>query len=255
MSHFTVLVIGETPEDQLQPFHEYECTGIKDEHVVFVENAEYSDELNGKKGHWTNPNAKWDWYSLGGRWAGFFTVKKDAEVAIQGHHRAKDFAKIHNETVEDLPEIKVDRCLKRDLDIDRMRLEERMEAIKDYTAFITALGDEPLPPKWSEFTKEFSNINDARTAYHAIKGVQNLHGYFMFEDFLTTEDQYVNKRVQEVLSTHAILMNGKWYERGEMGWFGIVHDEKESEQWEVEFNKLFDSLPDDTLLSLYDCHI
>lgn len=34
MSHFTVLVIGENPEDLLQPFHEFECTGIDDQYVV-----------------------------------------------------------------------------------------------------------------------------------------------------------------------------------------------------------------------------
>ena len=29
MSHFTVMVIGPDIADQLQPFHEFECTGIR----------------------------------------------------------------------------------------------------------------------------------------------------------------------------------------------------------------------------------
>lgn len=36
---------------------------------------------------------------------------------------------------------------------------------------------------------------------------------------------------------------------------GITINEKDQDKWNEEFNKLFDSIPDDTLLSLYDCHI
>lgn len=31
-----------------------------------------------KYGYYRNPNAKWDWYQIGGRWRGFFPVKPDA---------------------------------------------------------------------------------------------------------------------------------------------------------------------------------
>lgn len=37
MSHFTVLVIGPNPEEQLAPFHEFECTGINDQYVTDVD--------------------------------------------------------------------------------------------------------------------------------------------------------------------------------------------------------------------------
>ena len=37
MSHFAVLVIGDDIEKQLQPYHEYECTGINDEYVIDVD--------------------------------------------------------------------------------------------------------------------------------------------------------------------------------------------------------------------------
>lgn len=33
MSHFTVLVIGPNYEEQLAPYHEFECTGCDDEYV------------------------------------------------------------------------------------------------------------------------------------------------------------------------------------------------------------------------------
>jgi hypothetical protein len=38
-----------------------------------------------------------------------------------------------------------------------------------------------------------------------------------------------------------------------MGWWACVSDEKDN--WSEEFAKLLDEIPDDTLLSVYDCHI
>ena len=40
MSHFTVLVVGEDPESKLAPFHEFECTGIKDQYVQDIDITE-----------------------------------------------------------------------------------------------------------------------------------------------------------------------------------------------------------------------
>lgn len=57
------------------------------------------------------------------------------------------------------------------------------------------------------------------------------------------------------LKTFAVLKDGVWYERGEMLWFAVVKDEKEEQQWEQELKKLVEGLPDNTLVSIYDCHI
>ena len=82
MSHFTVLVIGEKPEEQLAPFEE---------------------ELG------TNP--KWDWYQLGGRWTGFFKLKEGREGALGSPG-------ILTEPAEDGW---VDGALKGDIDFEGMR--------------------------------------------------------------------------------------------------------------------------------------
>jgi hypothetical protein len=37
MSHFAVLVVGNDVEEQLAPFHEFECTGIVDEYVQDID--------------------------------------------------------------------------------------------------------------------------------------------------------------------------------------------------------------------------
>lgn len=122
MSHFSVMVIGEDIEDQLAPFHEFECTGNDDEYIedvditdetkeTFNEDsyetfAEYIQDYYGttivpygtepdlsdehrygyalvdengeitKVIRRTNPNAKWDWWVLGGRWRNFLKLKE-----------------------------------------------------------------------------------------------------------------------------------------------------------------------------------
>jgi hypothetical protein len=36
------------------------------------------DETTGRFGDWENPNRKWDWWAIGGRWSGFFPIKSAA---------------------------------------------------------------------------------------------------------------------------------------------------------------------------------
>src|SRR5206468_2164876 len=41
----------------------------------------------------SNPNAKWDWYSLGGRWQGLFSLKADGSKVDQANKGEIDFDK------------------------------------------------------------------------------------------------------------------------------------------------------------------
>ncbi len=53
----------------------------------------------------------------------------------------------------------------------------------------------------------------------------------------------------------AIVKDGEWYERGEMGWWCCVSNEKAEEDWDAEVKALLKNLPGDTLLTVIDCHI
>lgn len=59
----------------------------------------------------------------------------------------------------------------------------------------------------------------------------------------------------EELTAFAVVKDGKWYERGKMGWFAVVSDEKDKDAWGREVKQLLVSLSPDTLLTVYDCHI
>ena len=52
-----------------------------------------------------------------------------------------------------------------------------------------------------------------------------------------------------------ITPNGIWHERGEMGWWAIVTNEKEQDNWEEEFKKAIEKLDNNVLVTLVDCHI
>ena len=58
------------------------------------------------------------------------------------------------------------------------------------------------------------------------------------------------------LTTFAVIKDGKWYEKGEMGWWGAcVSNEKDKEVWYKEFHKILEEQDPETLLTLVDCHI
>ena len=114
MSHFTVAVIAKDSQEleaRLQPYHEYECTGIEDKYVQWIPEpflkslknywkyyirkrdfrgfSKFMKDWNGadRRGLWfyrlTNPNAKWDWWIVGGRWTGSL-IAKDGIEGIRG---------------------------------------------------------------------------------------------------------------------------------------------------------------------------
>jgi hypothetical protein len=105
-------------------------------------------------------------------------------------------------------------------------------------------------------------IELARIRYHAQPMVKALREsdvkeaiWWNVEDFQCTREEYIQSHRHRAITTFAVVKDGVWYEKGDMGWFGIVADEKNQDVWNEEFNKLIDSLPDDTLLTVVDAHI
>lgn len=70
-------------------------------------------------------------------------------------------------------------------------------------------------------------------------------------------DQALAKDVSNLheITTFAVVKDGEWYERGEMGLWGCVSNEKEADDWDAEVKALLIDLPGDTLLTVVDCHI
>jgi len=172
------------------------------------------DPEKGRYGHWENPNAKWDWYEVGGRWTGFFKLKDGAQGAtgrpgILTNPARPGWA---------------DQAHKKDIDFDAM-IEDAAKRAMD--AWEKALQDKDECSRFFHF------------------GIKKGE----------TKEQHVENARKNACTTFAVLKDGIWYERGEMGWFGCVGNEKEDCSWKDEFMKLFDAIGDDELLTVVDCHI
>jgi len=184
------------------------------------------DDIN-RQGYDHNPQAKWDWYQLGGRWTGFFKLKPTAKGTIG------DFSLISSRRAETGT---ADQARKCDIDFDGMRVEKFEEASKSYDEYESRYEKGELKPGEAYWVFGVENVGKDANDY-----------------IPESRERYI-KRVGS-LTTFAVLKDGNWYEKGNMGWWGMVSDEKGPGVWVEEFNKLIDGLPDDTLLSLYDCHI
>lgn len=291
MSHYSVLVIGDYPELQLEPFDEnyavepyyvgdvseddkermlsyYKEQGI--EYNTFEEcYAEKGGEWNGnayilEDGEWReystyNPDSKWDWYQLGGRWTGCFIKLKDG---AQGTIGDSSWASRNSPGV--------DQARKKDIDFDAIKLSAREEALRIYRECADKCGGRipHLELSWNTIidSAEYANldIKQKRELYHSQASVKTWgnkvnddmpFGYSL-EDFQCTEEEYATRAELNSFIPYAVLYEGEWISRGDMGWFGVTitthYDETE---WVKNVWKIIEECPDDTLFSFYDLHI
>lgn len=213
------------------------------------------DPEKGRYGHWENPNRKWDWYQVGGRWSGLLKLKPGAdgavgETGLMGSHHAKG-------------EDRADQARKGDIDWAGLRDEAEATAREKWQHANAITGGEKWHP-WEHVREVLhkGNIEAAREAYREQPAVKRLkeadpkrYGWELDDTLAWSLDNYIQRARNAAGSTFAVLKDGKWYERGEMGWWGCVGNEKNTDDWHAEFAKLLDSLPDDTMLTVVDCHI
>lgn len=406
MSHFTVLVIGENPEDQLAPYHEFECTGTDNKYVQEIDKTEeakegfekdtdlmlespegervsaYDDRFyrdptpkESKKlgpiagtgcGHgmsWTskdwgdgkgyrakisfvpegwkevrvsssesqtfaewctgyygweaiphgeepdlegenkygyvqldengdvlkcidrtNPNSKWDWYVLGGRWCGFFPLKEGAKGSAGKGAGAAHGLRPEPGTADQLRKDAVDfetaraeaekkgreafskwRAIFEQHGKPEFSWSDTYKKIEEAIANLKEKGtiDEKVPhpdPKEDhELNREGLARYTLRERYNeqpAIAAARELRLWGCpVDEYGYDEDAYAKECRHNALVPFAVVKDGKWYGKGEMGWWAAVHDERDQAEWSEEVSRLYDDLPPDTLLSLYDCHI
>ncbi len=284
MSHFTVMVIGEDPEEQLAPYQENNMGDCPEKYLEFndeteslktsweelteEEKSEFKTfenfaedegykEHEGKYGYWENPNAKWDWYVLGGRWNGFLKLK---EGAVGESGRGGLFSQPAEEGT-------ADSAFKKDIDFFNMRKDAAEEAGKLWDKVKGIVKGCPEPLEWKHIRENMfpGDIDGAREYYRNQEAVLKLDGWnkenshelfgINLEDFNCTREDYCIDAANASFVTFAVLKDGQWYERGQMGWWASVSNEKDKDEWNSEVAKMIDELPDDTQISIYDCHI
>ena len=285
--------------------------------AYYEEHGEDWDGGSSKKidGVWSetsryNPDSKWDWYEIGGRWRGFFKKKNNleqrlAEIGFSQNEfdtlinlKETNLAKFH-ETVAKYKgyeeQIKVlislynasgknqsertDSATKGEIDFEGMRVEARAEHIKRYEMAEKIFGGEI--PKLSltyEQAQEASkneqgevNYDQARNLYWAQSAMEDVQKardrkdltddeksfviWSDISDYQCTKEEYGQKGYNDAVSTYAVVKDGVWFQKGEMGWFGMSNDTSTQEEWNAELNKLIDSVDDTVKFTLIDAHI
>lgn len=71
---------------------------------------------------------------------------------------------------------------------------------------------------------------------------------------IPTRDEYVYG-VEISVIPYAVLHDGNWYAKGEMGWFGIDDKNYSDEEWEEGFKEFISKLDPETEVAIVDCHI
>lgn len=153
--------------------------------------AEKGDEWNGnnwrkdENGVWAeyskyNPDSKWDWYSVGGRWMNSIKTKENQFV---------------------------NQCKLSEIDFT------------PYPEDCYVDGKDWLGKPCKELK-------------------EGLEWHYSTED-----------------CPFCLILDGVWYERGEMGWWACVSNEKDKDVWNEEVGKLLAELPEDSVVYNVDFHI
>lgn len=293
MSHYAVLVIGDDVEKQLAKFDEnletpryveytkeeainknredildykknvydvyladvikYETEYPKEEHLNYLRNEfpkklEWTDEElyadfiewyesdnigpNGEIYSERNPNSKWDWWTVGGRYRDRFPIKQTAK-AIKGEGLEEFVGSLYRESKPNYGDIAFKKDI--DWDIAHKNQEKYNRAFRFWELKV-----EGQKPKNKEEKEELE------------------HDWYKVEYYT---DKYKTKETYATAMSNftawAIVKDGKWYEKGEMGMFGMSDETNDAGlQWELNFyDKFIKDLPDDTLFTMVDCHI
>jgi hypothetical protein len=210
----------------------------------------------------TNPEKEWDWFQIGGRWNGFFKLKPTAS-GVLGRAGLQTMDRDYKPPALG----RADVCRKGDIDIDGMRDESGETAAKQYDKYTALTAGCPTPLTWQQLQAKHTKDGEvdcktARDEYHEQPVVKALNAdsdreaiWWELDDFQCSREEYIEHARAKAIRTFAIVKDSLWYERGSMGWWGCVSDEKDENEWTKQFSDLVDSLPDDTLMSIADCHI
>jgi hypothetical protein len=174
-------------------------------------------------------------------------------------------------------EDRVDSAYKGDIDWEFMKEEIRSTATKKYEKFERLLGH--LPKLEYHWPRDFFDggkfddlkMDEKRDIYNSQKAQVMLKQmrleklekeensfitWIELEKYQCTKEEFIKKEVDSFFATYAVVKDSKWYEKGEMGWWGMSSETpEESEKWDKSFFETWiEDLPDNVLLSVYDCH-
>lgn len=203
-----------------------------------------------------NHDAKWDWYSESGRWTNFFKVKNgvdenDYEVDIEGDNP--------NTVIKGY----ADSIRKKNIDFEGMRedfvkqylpiydlYQDLTNGMPEYKTFEMIKEENP-----NESNENLIDIHDGQQivkmihnleSNHPLKSYLNKKFIFSLEEFMMTREDFKKyKGISAYTPNSYIGLDGLFYSKE-----GLSEEEHKK-----QFQEYLDSIPDDTWMTIVDCHI
>jgi len=246
---------------------------VYDSFGAFVEDYHgYRLNDQGQYGYYTNPNAKWDWWQIGGRWTGHWPSKDGAETGMGERSWANEG--------EEIPENRVDMIRIKDIDLesaDKTTHKTVEEFLTEYQTYYETGDEEKDGHPFSgprhdglnvglvdcldddEITDEMRatcrlrkwphQLKDGMDRYDVIRALPEGEELEEFKQFL--HDSFNRLRTYAYLDEKA-----GWVEPGQMGWWASNNSDTESrKKYSSGFMPwLRNGNQDDWVVSV-DCHI
>ena len=207
--------------------------------VLFKTFEEYMNYMHNQKdndtndyGYWENPNARWDWFCIGGRYGNCLLTKKDNKDVIENNEEKNLHNKEAPKSYKWVSAAKI-----KDIDFEKMHeiSNEYKKAIRFWEIYVDGkeaeTEEEKEQIKWAYYTRKYY-----------IKKYKNKKTY---------------AEIEGTFSTWALLENTRWQERGKMGIFAMNNSTGKSElKFIKKFVKAINKPENQNkYLIIIDCHI
>jgi len=199
----------------------------------------------GRFGRLTNPNAKWDWWQVGGRYSNRLITKDGTSCN--------------------------DRLVG-DLDMDRMLKARREAYAKDYDALEDAYNKankvvgrtfSASIARYKEILAELRagiDLKNGPPVYELVTANpeaaelrNSLCRIWDIDLMAPTREEYTDQG--RVISCYAYVKDGVWHGKGKMGWWGMSSGDADEKAWQAEIGSMVAGLRPTDYLIIVDCHI
>lgn len=217
----------------------------------FAKDADGYSLHEGKFGRWNNPNHKWDWWQVGGRYSGRAACKGGQlrDQFAWADFDAESSRKLRAEQLRASVEEALDR-LKKDKGVGRA------EALSLWAAHVRAWPQ--VAASWTKQKPMFDHVNElppghpTRAARDA--GVLTWLGDFGANVPEAEPDPFAWAARANPLTCLAFVKEGKWHEKGSIGWFGVISNEMPDAAWTDSVEAMLASLLPTDWVTVVDCH-
>lgn len=185
------------------------------------------DPETGRYGYWTNPNAKWDYWRVGGRFRGLLKASKGTLGELSWEYTIDK----ENQYLEAAGQY--DQAQIKDIDFS---LDQELydKAARFWEVYVEKA---PLQPE--ENPEAFESFYTPE----------------YYKRFYGSKENFAKERAG--FSTWALVTpEGEWYEKGDMGWWGLHDGTEESfKDFSDVLEKILAECDPEWYITIVDCHI